>query len=245
MMRLATISDIHGDWDKVQYPPADVLIFAGDIFGDYANVAKRIPLITASMQLEELCRFNIFLGKLLETAFYKAIIVVAGNHDYVFEQIRDSYKLLTNAYYLENFSVILDGVKFYGSPFTPWFFDWAFNLPCREERYSGDPEHAYEVTKLCWDNIPDDVNVLITHGPPWGILDQTYSGTMAGCPILERRIEELPHLQVHIFGHIHYGYGRKTLNINGRPIQFINTAIYGEDEEGNNRPIHSLPVITI
>ena len=89
-------------------------------------------------------------------------IVIAGNHDFCFERDpRHCVRLLTNAVYLQDSAVVVRGLKFCGSPWQPWFCDWAFNLrrgqPLREK----------------WDLIPSDTDVLITHGPPQGINDFT------------------------------------------------------------------------
>ena len=238
MVSLATVSDIHGYWDSIHYPKADFLIYAGDLFDDYS----RFQLISASCQLQELERFNIFLGNLKQKGLYSEIIVIAGNHDFVFEKIPECRNLLTNAYYLQNSSIVLNGIKFYGSPQTVWYHNWAFNLPCGSLKHNGDPEHARKVAEACWGNIPNDVEVLITHGPPMGILDSNYEGTMIGCPVLEERIEHLTQLQAHIFGHVHHSYGRTTKTIRGRQVQFVNTAICADLEI---KPINPIPIIQL
>ena len=89
----------------------------------------------------------------------------------------------------------LEHVGHYFSPYQPEFCDWAFNKPI-------DSEEIAEV----WSKIPDDVDVLITHGPPANILDSTFSGTHVGCPRLLKRVKEVKP-RLHVFGHIHEGYG--------------------------------------
>jgi Icc-related predicted phosphoesterase len=90
--------------------------------------------------------------------------------------------------------VELDGLKFWGSPVTPWFHNWAFNRI--DDKIN---EH--------WDLIPNDINVLITHGPPYLTLDATKSGLRVGCPRLSNKIKDLTDLKVHVFGHIHEASG--------------------------------------
>lgn len=88
----------------------------------------------------------------------------------------------------------LEGIKFYGSPWQPWFFDWAFNL-----------QRGAEI-RAKWDLIPLDTDVLITHGPAFGILDKTTRGARVGCEELLKVIEQVKP-QLHVFGHIHEAYG--------------------------------------
>ena len=83
------------------------------------------------------------------------------------------------------------------SPYQPEFCDWAFNLPANSPQI-----------KQVWSKIPDDVDVLITHGPPAGILDKTFDGIRVGCPQLLQRIKQVKR-RLHVFGHIHEGYGRE------------------------------------
>ena len=97
---------------------------------------------------------------------------------------------ITNAHYLCDESLTLDGVKFYGSPWQPRFFDWAFN------KDRGAP------LKAIWDKIPLDTDVLITHGPPHGILDLTFDKIKAGCEELLLAVQRIKP-KVHVFGHIH------------------------------------------
>ena len=91
---------------------------------------------------------------------------------------------------------MIDGIKIYGSPWTPFFYNWAFNLRRGQQIASK------------WAAIPDDTDILITHGPPYGVLDSASDGSV-GCKDLLDRIE-IVKPQYHIFGHIHEGYGEYT-----------------------------------
>jgi len=140
---------------------------------------------------KELSKFNKWLG----TLAYEHKIVVAGNHDFCFEKDLDkSRAALSNAILLHDEEIVIDGVKFYGSPWQPEFFDWAFNLP------RGEPLRAK------WRLIPDDTDVLITHGPALGHGDRTVRGEPVGCEDLLDRIRTVQP-KFHIFGHIHEGFG--------------------------------------
>ena len=88
-------------------------------------------------------------------------------------------------------------MKIYGSPWQPWFYDWAFNLP----------KNGFGLAAK-WEGIPDDTDILLTHGPAFGILD-TVDGRRhdnLGCELLTERLERL-NVKLHNFGHIHTGYG--------------------------------------
>jgi Icc-related predicted phosphoesterase len=244
-MLLAAASDIHGEWSKLNYPEADVLVFAGDILNDYSRDFS----IAALQQIPEIKELNLFFGELLRQGIYKDIIMVAGNHDHAFARVPEAKKLLTNAHYLQDAGAIVQGVKFYGSPWQPFFGGWAFNLPDGDPRY-GNFHRAKAYAQRCWAAIHENTEVLITHGPPQGTLDQTYGGQMVGCPYLEDRIEELPDLKLHIFGHIHYSHGHITKRIQLRkngfltttehPVQFVNAAICA-----TVTPVNPIQLITI
>jgi len=127
-------------------------------------------------------------------------VLIAGNHDFLFE--RESQYALSlippNVTYLENSGVVIEGVRFWGSPITPYFHDWAFN------------RYASAIGKY-WQAIPGDTDVLITHGPPLGVLDRVEGREQVGCPQLLAEIVNRIRPQVHVFGHIHEGYGVATL----------------------------------
>ncbi|CAG8816179.1 23913_t:CDS:2, partial [Dentiscutata erythropus] len=116
------------------------------------------------------------------------------------EDANEAINLMRNAgngiVYLEDesFTIPESGYQLYGSPYTPRFYDWAFN---------GD---RGSFLKEKWSKIPPTTHILMTHGPPSGILDLTASGESAGCVDLLQRIQEIKPL-VHVFGHIHEGYG--------------------------------------
>jgi Icc-related predicted phosphoesterase len=199
-MRLVIISDTHGKHRKIELPSGDILIHAGDF---------------TRQGVEDIAEFNEWLG----TLSYQHKIVVAGNHDFPFET-QDGSNLLTNAVYLQDSAATIGGIRFYGSPWQPRFFDWAFNLD------RGEP------IKEKWDLIPHDTDVLITHGPPYGYLDKNSLGVSVGCEELLKAVARIAP-RLHIFGHIHEGYGL----VETATTTFINACICDGGYRPNNQPV--------
>jgi Icc-related predicted phosphoesterase len=213
-MKVVTISDTHGMHDGLTIPQCDVLIVAGDICRS-GN----------TWQLEE---FSDWLSG--QSNNFKKCLLVSGNHDWVFAKTKlIGIEILKNYLgdkieYLQDQEIVIDGIKFYGSPWQPEFNSWAFNLP-RGDRL-----------KLVWEAIPDDVNVLITHCPPHGIGDLVVnSHNHAGCFELLNRIKQLSKnsLKLSVFGHIHSGNGLYTSD-ELKGVIFCNTAICDERYKPNN-----------
>jgi Icc-related predicted phosphoesterase len=203
MMRIVCISDTHLRHDLISVPDGDILIHAGD-----STMAGRI---------EEMAAFNAWLG----TLPHKHKIIIAGNHDLLFQHSPTlARSLITNAIYLEDSLIEVEGLKIYGSPWQPWFMNWAFNL-----------ERGDEIRRK-WDLIPQGVDILITHGPPYYFLDLTADGQRAGCEELAEYVARLKP-KAHIFGHIHEGYGVQ----DWRGIKFINASICDERYRPINAPI--------
>ncbi len=174
---IIAISDTHGKHRSLDIPDGDILVHAGDL--------------TSSGEVEQVEDFNALMGELP----HSDKIVIAGNHDFCFERRpEESAALLTNCTYLMDRAVTVQGVVFYGSPWQPWFYDWAFNL-----------QRGSEI-KQKWDLIPDDTDVLITHGPPQGYGDLTARGERVGCRDLLDAVGRV-RPRAHIFGHIHEAYG--------------------------------------
>jgi len=227
-MKIAMISDTHtkhNEWydnlsDDIKYDfdSADVIIHAGD----FTNVGSQHDVMVFLSWFED--RPN------------KHKICIAGNHDFFFDfnrpldhkqpiartqdDIDDVLALFPGVTYLEDSAIVIDGVKFYGSPITKWFYDWAFN-----ER-PGDAINKY------WDMIPEDTNVLITHGPPFGICDELDEGSVGDGDLLHAIDRVKP--DVHVFGHIHEGYGMKMVN----DTTFVNcSSLTGDYYIGNDPQI--------
>jgi len=126
-------------------------------------------------------------------------VVIAGNHDFCVEvdpNLAGRLFAAPGVTYLLDEAVTVAGLRFHGAPWQPWFHDWAFNLP------RGAPIAEK------WALIDADVDVLVTHGPPMAMLDETFSGELVGCQDLKEAIARV-RPRMHIFGHIHEGYGTR------------------------------------
>jgi Icc-related predicted phosphoesterase len=151
---------------------------------------------------------------------YTHKIMIAGNHDFGFE--RGPIEIPEGIHYLQDSSVIIEGIRFYGSPWQPWFFNWAFNLPREGEEL-----------KEKWSAIPKDTDILITHGPPKGILDRVIRGAEhVGCELLRDRIFEI-RPKIVSFGHIHEAYGQEEID----GIKFVNASLLDHRYDYTNKPI--------
>lgn len=211
-MKLCLISDTHNllsDIPLSDFDEADVLIHAGDMcsFGATYEVSKFFK------ELE----FIKNSGKI------KHFIGIAGNHDRCFESnTEETLKLIPDWYhYLHDSEITIDGVKFYGTPYQPEFFNWAFNLP------RGNP------LKDVWKKIPSDTDVLITHTPPHGILDLSlYGNEHCGCKDLLNKVKEIEP-KIHVFGHIHESHGHKKIG----NTDFYNASSLNERYRYIHKPI--------
>ena len=182
-MKIVCISDTHSLHNRMEIPDGDLLIHAGDV--------------SSRGGMSEIADFNEWLGKLPH--LHK--VIIAGNHDFGFERYpKESKALITNAKYLNDSGIAIKGLKIWGSPIQPWFYDWAFNR-----------KRGKEIRKH-WNMIPTDTDILITHGPPFGILDDTERGEKVGCADLMDIIQTRVKPRLHVFGHIHEAYGQQQVD---------------------------------
>lgn len=184
-MRVCCISDLHG-WLPGDVPECDLLLIAGDICAHTREDNERF--------------LRRSFPRWLERQPARTIVGIAGNHDFVAQQWPSVFRSLPWIY-LDNQAVVLDGVlpdrgpvKVWGSAWTPRFGFWAFMA------------EDIQLAQL-WAQIPDDTEILLTHGPPLGFLDKTADGTSAGSHSLRQRVLALPSLKLHAFGHIHESHG--------------------------------------
>lgn len=231
MTKLVCISDIHGMWDKFNIPHGDILIISGDIcqnFSYYKEKDARIQLAYVEKELHSI------LDKLSNR--FKYIILVPGNHDKCFalheDVCRNILRTIDNLYILIDQQIKLNSIKFYGSPWTPWFHGdtWVYNIMPDYTKNNNIISQA----KRIWEKIPNDTEVLITHGPPYGILDNIDygNGQSVGCTYLLDRVKKI-NPKYHIFGHIHECYGRTKINT----TEFINASICTLTYRPINKPI--------
>ena len=196
-MKLTFISDTHNKHKSLtgDLPGGDILIHAGDI---------------SSMGYKpEIEDFLTWFDKIDN---YDTKVFIAGNHDWGFQTKPDQCRGLLTGYktvdYLEDEELVLyldgpngdkpeENIRIYGTPWQPEFYNWAFNLP---KNGSG--------LQSKWNMIPENTDILITHGPAYGFLDDVEGkrGQHLGCELLAERIKEIKP-KIHICGHIHTGYG--------------------------------------
>lgn len=180
-MKLVCISDTHGAHGMLKMPEGDILIHSGDF--------------SAHGTLNDVKKFTEWMG----SQNYEFKIAIAGNHDIALEDNTTSNlakKMFDDngIIYLKDSGVEIDKIKFWGSPWTPKFYDWAF----MKIRNSTN-------LKWVWEKIPKDTNVLITHGPAHGTLDK-HDNVSCGCELLYSKLLEI-RPDIHIFGHIHESPG--------------------------------------
>ena len=204
---IVIISDTHNKHNHLKnLPEADVIIHCGDI----TSVGRNYEVAN-------------FMDWFSELNQYKYKIFIAGNHDFLFEKESVYAKTLVpeNVIYLEDSGIEIDGIKFWGTPVSKPFCNWAFNRP--EEKCL---QH--------WQAIPDDTDVLITHTPPQSIMDYVdWNRSNEGSPTLYKEVVERIKPKVHCFGNIHGGYGIKTIE----NTTYINASNLDENYTCVNTPI--------
>jgi Icc-related predicted phosphoesterase len=203
-MKIVFISDTHGQHENLVLPEGDMIIHAGD-------VSKRGGMA----EMEDFLYWY-------ESLPFKHKVFTVGNHDFLAENAPSLFKKLIpdNCIYLENNDVVIEGIRIWGSPITPWFYDWAFNR-----------QRGADIAKY-WAKIPKGTDILVTHGPPHDILDRTTRGDLTGCEDLRLKIEEIKP-KYHVFGHIHEAYGMKMVG----DTTFINASILNEQYRMVNAPV--------
>lgn len=200
MKKLVLISDTHEY--QMPLPDGDILIHAGDLTGSgsFRQVQRELDWLNSQP--------------------HKHVVIIAGNHDFAFENPKVTSPVLElgRIVYLENSEVTIEGLRIYGSPVQPKYGWWAFNV------------ERGEAIRKYWDMIPNNVDVLVTHGPPMGTLDQAALGSPhLGCEELALAVDRVKP-RLHMFGHIHGGRGYK--NFNG--TEFFNASMVNEAYQ----PVH-------
>lgn len=203
-MKVVAISDTHCKEVWLDLPKGDILIHCGDFH------------ITTFAELE-------YANRWFGQQDFKHKIYGAGNHDTYIEHIgKDMTKsLFTNVTYLEDEMIEIEGLRIYGSPWSPAFNQWSFMKP----RQSLD-------LKRIWEKIPEKLDILVTHCPPYGILDRNLSDFRCGCEVLAREIiNKKP--KRHLFGHIHKYGGQSITQAN---VDFYNCSVLNEEYKLSNKP---------
>lgn len=203
-MRIVFISDTHGNHSDLGTLHGDVLIHCGDFCDGFFD------------EDQTLVEFDEWLGE----QNFDVILCVGGNHDFLAETIYKSGKpVFKNAVYLVDETYHFNGINFYGSPWLPDLEGWANYLPDNKRKEK-------------WELIPDSTDVLITHTPPFGILDKPRSERSIGCNFLSEAIQRVKP-KIHCFGHVHASPGV----VNDSGIEFINATMVNSKMEVVYEPI--------
>lgn len=208
MPRIVVMSDTHMYHRMLTVPEGDVVVHCGDF--------------TAAGERSDYDDFFSWYAELP----HQHKILVAGNHDREFEEEPELAvaRLGAGIVYLQDAGIVIDRVKFWGSPWQPAFNDWAFNLP-----------RGIALARK-WNLIPWDTDVLVTHGQPMTVLDYIPGSGHVGCADLWKRVGDIAP-RVHAFGHIHEGSGMELRD----GTQFVNASIC----DGQYRPLNPARVVDL
>ena len=211
--RIVAISDTHTRLKEMNVPDGDILIHAGDAceFGTMAEVEQ--------------------FGRDMRALPHKHKLFIPGNHDKPFwTEASEALALLGDSITYFPFKLIeVMGLKIYGMPLVAGMGQAAYNA-------FTVPPRSLEMSQACA-AIPDDLDVLVTHGPPFGVRDCPAAGINVGCTNLRHRVE-YARPKVHIFGHVHSNYGEEFgEEEGGSRIHFVNACSSDRHYEPKNPPI--------
>lgn len=167
-------------------------------------------------------QFNVF-REWMRRLPHKYKIIVPGNHDLFWKNEKNGVIDYGDFILLIHDKIEVDQLSIFGSPFTPRFGNWAFMYDKEYQNY-------------IWKDVPNNLDVLITHGPLYGILDYVkdgiFAGRNAGCRGLRQRVFDAKP-KIHCFGHIHGGAG--TTKEDG--IYFINSSVVDDIYQYNGQQV--------
>jgi len=210
-MKLVFISDTHNQHKNIDVPEGDFIIHCGDV--------------SSRGYKSEIESFLDWFSELP----HRNKIMIPGNHDFFFEEYYDTAKDMVDSrgiVCLIDSGIEIEEIKFWGSPITPYFHNWAFN------RYRGSSIEQH------WNKIPEGIDVLLTHGPPAYLqnhLSMVLEGEDVGCQDLYKAIQRVKP-KINAFGHIHEGYG--TSEEDG--VLYMNCSILNRRYSIQNKPIEVL-----
>jgi Icc-related predicted phosphoesterase len=223
-VKIAIISDVHCKQKQVIVPECDLLISCGDYsFLGEAHVVKNYH-------------------KWLNKQPAKHIISIQGNHEkWVEKNYAEAKEIAIKAcprvHFIQDESVVIEGLNVYGNAYTPYFFNWAWNAG----RDIVEASHTFKpFIGDIWAKIPENTDILVTHGPPLGILDEVAdynSGRIisVGCRELLKKINQLPNLKLNCFGHLHLRGGMLYQRDDGKI--FVNASVCDEQYKPVNKPV--------
>jgi len=211
MTHITILADTHSNHKQLKLTGGDLLLHVGD----FSNLGTH----------DEIQSFLAWFDR----QHYIHKVYIAGNHDLSYERnipLKNKFlALYPHIHYLEDSGIVLEGIKIWGSPWSPAFCNWAFNLP-RKSKYLQEK----------WNMIPDDTDILMTHTAPYGIFDPNYDGISVGCELLREAIIDIAP-RVHCFGHLHSGYDIAETCFGKGNTLFINASICNDYNQVVNKPI--------
>jgi Icc-related predicted phosphoesterase len=205
-MKIIATSDLHGHLPDI--PECDLLIIAGDV----------CPATNHTLQYQYWWLLNIY-KPWLGASLARDIVWIAGNHDFALQRRSEGFLDGFRGHYLQDGGVTIQGLKIWGTPWTPTYGMWAFMKPDDELRAKFGP-------------IPKGLDILISHGPPLGVLDRNADGGLCGSKQLWRKVN-LAKPKLHIFGHIHEGRGERTCD----GIHYVNPSHVDGQYQPNGEPV--------
>jgi len=208
-LQIVALSDSHNATKRVEIPDGDILIHAGD----FSFQGK-------SLEIQDFIEW-------MKEQPHKHKLWIAGNHELGIEDFPDNANVIdneTNSTYIHDKVIEIEGLKFLGCNFTPEFNNWAFNLTERQ-------------SKIYWENAPE-ADVVVCHGPPYGILDSVTPEYKhhrpLGCIHFKNYLERVKP-KVAIFGHIHGGFGHETIKWNDdSETECFNVSVMNEQYQLTN-----------
>jgi len=214
-MRILTISDTHNKHKQI--PSA----YIDNVDGNFDMIIHAGDFTVGGFQLEAI-EFLEWFSKLP----FEHKILIAGNHDFYFDEAPEyAIEALLAQYpqitYLNDSGCEINGFKIWGSPITLYFHNYAFNkLP-------------WDINEH-WDMIPDNTDILVTHGPIWSYLDLIDEGYNKGCDRLLEHLPRLKDLKLVVHGHIHEGYGTA---VTPEGVMIVNASVLNRHNIMWNAPI--------
>lgn len=203
-MKIVAVADLHGYLPSIE--PCDLLILAGDICPNFAGTPDKDRFRQAAWM-------DRMLRPWLQAVPAKTVLAIWGNHDWVGQRsglVPDGLRWTL----INDRAITIDGLRIYGTPWTPTFFNWAF---MKEE----------EALEAYWDAIPNALDILVSHGPPYGYRDRVSPTDVRCCgskALLTHVTRSNPALV--ICGHIHGGRGEAILPVGGtiKNVAFVDEA---------------------
>lgn len=237
MPKVCLTSDLHGSLPTL--PECDILVIAGDICPDFFRINQRTGVRLKGEDAQAIWLRKTFLPWLRQQPVGRTV-AIAGNHDFVFQNasmVPDEF--YAEVSYLRDREITLDGLRIYGTPWVPNLPNWAFYA----EDYALDEMYGL---------VPDGLDILVTHGPPFGYGDKTnmrfasdpddfdgHVGSLACKDAIQRRWP-----RVSVFGHIHEGYGHYRIPVDDDPDSYANAYNVALNDENYN-PVNPPVVIDL